>query len=384
MLVDSVERFVRKHHRFDQWHSQAQAGHAFNEANWKRMADMGWLGLAIAQEHGGIGAGPVETMLLMDGFGRGLVREPFVSSCVLAARLLADADHAQTPTLLEGIAAGTVRVATALGESDARFSLQHIRTTARRTGDGYRLDGEKSWVPDASSAHWLLVPARTAGSVGERQGISLFLVHVDAPGLRLEHYRSADHQHASRLVLSDLALPAGAIVGPPDQALELLECAVDHAIAARLAEACGAMDAVQAITLNYIKTRKQFGVAIGTFQVLQHRIVDMAIACEEARSILNHATDNLTQDATVRRHAVSAAKARIGQCALLVGHDAVQLHGGIGASDELVVSHYLKRLAGIDMAYGNSDYHLGRVADAMTVTRPAEQAQKPQLETGAA
>ena len=382
MLADSVHRFVREHHRFDQWHAQAIAGHAFNEANWQHMADMGWLGLGIAPEHGGIGATPVETMLLMDALGRGLVREPYVSSCVLAARLLADADHARTPDLLGGIAAGTVRVAVALAEPDGRFSLQRVATSAQQVAGGtYTLQGCKSWVPDASSAHWLLVPARTSGGVADREGISLFLVPADAPGLRMEHYRGADHSHASRLFLSGLSLPASAMVGASGQALDLLETAVDHAIAARLAEACGAMDAVQAMTLDYIKTRKQFGVAIGSFQALQHRIVDMAIACEEARSMLNHATDSLALPAAARQRAVSAAKARIGQCALFVGHEAIQLHGGIGTSDELVVSHYLKRLVMIDMAFGNSDYHLSRVADSIPAAPTAEPATAPQLES---
>ncbi|MCZ4312563.1 acyl-CoA dehydrogenase [Comamonadaceae bacterium G21597-S1] len=384
MLADSVHRFVREHHRFDQWHAQAIAGHAFHEANWQHMADMGWLGLGIAPEHGGIGATPVETMLLMDAFGRGLVREPYVSSCVLAARLLADADHDRTPALLEGIAAGTVRLAVALAEPEGRFSLQHVGTTAQRTGGTYTLQGRKSWVPDARSAQWLLVPARTSGAVADRAGISLFLVPADAPGLHMEHYRGADHSHASRLFLSDLSLPASALLGAPGQALALLERAVDHAIAARLAEACGAMDAVQAMTLDYIKTRKQFGVAIGNFQALQHRMVDMAIACEEARSMLNHATDSLALSTAARRRAVSAAKARVGQCALFVGHEAIQLHGGIGTSDELVVSHYLKRLVMIDLAFGNSDYHLSRVADSISAAPTAEPATALHLELGVA
>ncbi|MCP5281320.1 MAG: acyl-CoA dehydrogenase family protein [Rhodoferax sp.] len=370
MLVDSVDRFVREQHRFDQWHPDAQAGLAFKESNWQQMADMGWLGLAISPAHGGMGASPVETMLLMDGFGRGLVREPYVSSCVLAARLLSDAAHPQGPALLEGIATGRTRVAVALGEPQARFRLQHQHTSARKTGGMYVLDGEKSWVPDGSSAHWLLVPARTSGAVDDRHGISLFLVPIDAPGLRMEHYRGADHQHASRLVLCGLELSAQALVGSEGEGLPLLECAVDHAIAARLAEACGAMDAVTAMTIEYSKTRKQFGVAIGTFQALQHRMVDMAIACEEARAILNHATDGLALPVAARRRAVSAAKARIGQCALFVGHQAVQVHGGIGTSDELVVSHYLKRLSAIELAFGNSDYHLTQVADAMVSVAP--------------
>lgn len=363
MLQSGVERFVREHGRFEHWRASTQAGLPFDPANWQRMAGMGWLGLGIPEAFGGIGGSPADTALVMDGFGRGLLREPYVSSAVLAARLLLDAgEHPRRGALLEGIADGSVQVATALYEAQGRFHLHQVRTTARAQGPALVLDGDKPWVPDAASARVFIVAARSAGASDDRRGISLYLVDADAPGLRREDHRSPDHQHIGRLRLEQVRVDASARIGAEGEALPLIERAVDHAIVARLAEACGAMDAVCAMTLEYLKTRKQFGTTIGSFQALQHRMVDMTIACEESRALLGNAVQALGAADANRVRAVAAAKARIGQCGLFVGHQAVQLHGGIGTSDELAVSHYLKRLLMIDLAYGNSDHHLERFA----------------------
>jgi alkylation response protein AidB-like acyl-CoA dehydrogenase len=360
MLADGVERFVREHGRFEQWRKLTAAGAAYDEDNWRRMADMGWLALAIPEEHGGFGASAADTMIVAEGIGRGLLREPFVSTSVMAARLLARAGTAEQCKLFEGMADGSVRIAVALGEAAGRFHLNSVRTRAMPSGAGFRLSGEKSWVPDASTAHWLIVPARTRGSEGDASSISLFLVAADSPGLRRTDFRSPDHQHISQLQMDGLDLPESALLGPLHEGLALLEYAVDHAIAARLAEACGAMDAVSEMTLDYLKVRKQFGTTIGSFQALQHRMVDMSIACEESRSMLQLALDGLDAPPAQRRRSIAAAKARIGQCGLYVGYQAVQLHGGVGTSDELAVSHYLKRLAMIDTAYGNADFQRDR------------------------
>jgi alkylation response protein AidB-like acyl-CoA dehydrogenase len=362
MLQDGVERIVREHGRFEQWRQSSASAEPFDRGVWQQMAELGWLGLGLAEELGGIGGSPADTALVMEGFGRGLLRQPYVSSCILSMRLLAASGEPSALALLEGITSGTTLVTTALAEAHGRFDLHRIRTHAMQTDEGFTLQGEKSWVPDASSADWIIVPARTAGAEDAPGGISLFLVPAAAPGLQRQDFRSPDHQHVSQLRLDQVLLPATALIGPPGGGLGLLEEAVDHAIVARLSEACGAMDAVAAMTLDYIKTRKQFGTTIGSFQSLQHRMVDMMIACEESRSILGAALQSLAGSAVQRRRAVSAAKTRIGQCGLFVGHQAVQLHGGIGTSDELAVSHYLKRLLMIDLAYGNSDHHLERFA----------------------
>ena len=362
MLQDGVERIVRDHGKFEQWRHSTASAEAFDRGTWQQMAELGWLGLGLAEEHGGIGGSPADTALVMEGFGRGLLRQPYVSSCVLSMRLLSASGQPSALGLLEGIADGSTLVTTALAEAHARFHLHRVRTTATPTADGFTLTGDKSWVPDASSADWIIVPARTAGREDAQEGLSLFLVPANAPGMQRQNFRSPDHQHIGHLQLQQVRLGATALLGPLHGGLPLLEEAVDHAIVARLSEACGAMDAVAAMTLDYIKTRKQFGTTIGSFQSLQHRMVDMMIACEEARSILGPALQSLGGAPEQRKRAVSAAKTRIGQCGLYVGHQAVQLHGGIGTSDELAVSHYLKRLLMIDMAYGNSDHHLERFA----------------------
>lgn len=358
MLQDGVDRIVREHGRFEQWRQSTASGEAFDRHVWQQMAELGWLGLGLSEAHGGIGGTPADTALVMEGFGRGLLRQPYVSSCILSMRLLAGSGQPLALALLDGITSGTTLVTTALAEAHGRFRLQCVRTRATPTDEGFMLSGEKSWVPDASSADWIIIPARASGSDDATEGISLFLVPSAAPGLQRQDFRGPDHQHVSRLKLDGVQLPSTALITPPDAGFALLEEAVDHAIVARLAEACGAMEAVAAMTLDYIKTRKQFGAVIGSFQSLQHRMVDMMIACEESRSILGTALQNLAGSTAQRRRAVSAAKARIGQCGLFVGHQAVQLHGGIGTSDELAVSHYLKRLLMIDLAFGNSDHHL--------------------------
>ena len=362
MLQDGVERIVRDHGKFEQWRHSTASAEAFDRGTWQQMAELGWLGLGLAEEHGGIGGSPADTALVMEGFGRGLLRQPYVSSCVLSMRLLSASGQPSALGLLEGIADGSTLVTTALAEAHARFHLHRVRTTATPTADGFTLAGDKSWVPDASSADWIIVPARTAGREDALEGLSLFLMPANAPGVQRKDFRSPDHQHIGHLQLQQVRLPGTALLGPLHGGLPLLEEAVDHAIVARLSEACGAMDAVAAMTLDYIKTRKQFGTTIGSFQSLQHRMVDMMIACEEARSILGPALQSLGGAPEQRKRAVSAAKTRIGQCGLYVGHQAVQLHGGIGTSDELAVSHYLKRLLMIDLAYGNSDHHLERFA----------------------
>lgn len=364
MLQDGVDRIVREYGRFEQWRQSTASAEAFDRKVWQQMADLGWLGLGLAEALGGIGGSPADTALVMEGIGRGLLRQPYVSSCVLSMKLLEASGQDLERALLEGIASGTTLVTTALAEPQARFGLHRVTTRAEPADDGWLLHGEKSWVPDASSADWIIVPARTSGDADDREGISLFLVPAGAPGLQRQDFRSPDHQHLAALHLQRVRVPASARIGPTGGGLVLLEAAVDHAIVARLAEACGAMDAVSAMTLEYIKTRKQFGTTIGSFQSLQHRMVDMMIACEESRSILGTAMQSLGAPEPERRRAVSAAKARVGQCALFVGHQAVQLHGGIGTSDELAVSHYLKRLLMIDLAFGNSDHHLERFAAA--------------------
>ncbi|MBU4610409.1 acyl-CoA dehydrogenase family protein [Achromobacter sp. GG226] len=362
MLRDSVARFARDHYGFETWRRQAQADQGFDPRHWQHMADMGWLALGLPEDVGGMGGTAKDVMVLMEELGRCLALEPYVSTCVLAASVLARAGSAEARGLCERIATGAARVAVASEEADARFDPAHVRTTASPSGDGFVLSGEKSHVPDADTAGHLIVSARTAGAAGDAQGITLFLVPAEADGVHIDTWRGADYLRASRVTLQGVRVSESQALGPVGGGLALLDEARDRAALMRMAEALGAMDEARDITLAYLKTREQFGRKIGVFQALQHRMVDMAIACEEARAIVYAAAAQIDEPAPVRARAVSAAKVQVGRNAMYVGHQAVQLHGGIGTSDELIISHYLKRLGRIDAAYGNPAFHLARFA----------------------
>lgn len=323
---------------------------------WNEMAEMGWLMLAIPEEKGGLGGSAVDVLALTEGLGRHLVASPFITSCVLVPALLREAGDA-ADELLAAIASGTAQAAAALIEPDAGYNVGSVAAEAKLVGGTYQLSGIKAHVEDGGDADWFVVSARTSGSAANREGISLFLVPKDAPGLKVERFRAVDQHRHARLVLNNV--PATALVSPLDQALPVIEAAVDRAICAHLAEATGSMEAATDATVEYLRTRHQFGVPIGSFQVLQHRAVDMTVFCEEARSITYLATLSLDHSRLERRRAVSAAKARVGQAGLHITRDAVQLHGGIGVCEELSVSHHLRRQMMLEIAHGTSDMHVG-------------------------
>jgi pimeloyl-CoA dehydrogenase len=359
MLKDAADRFG-----LDNWAAadrlkRLEEGRAGAQRRWREMAEMGWLMLAIPEAEGGIGGSPIDVMALTEGFGRHLMTDPFVSGCVLAPALLAGGGDKASERLSE-IGAGEVMVAAALIEPYGDHDLSWVATRADTSGGTVRLSGAKSHVEDGAYADWFIVSARTGGADGEADGIGLFLVAKDAEGLSVDRFRAMDHHFHARLTLDGVA----AIPILSDGALPRIEQAVDHAICAHLAEATGSMEAAAAATLDYLRTRHQFGVAIGSFQVLQHRMVDMTIACEEGRSMAYHATLNLHADALTRRRAVSAGKTRVADCGIYVGQQAVQLHGGVGFSDELIVSHHLKRQMMIDLAHGPAAFHRALFANA--------------------
>lgn len=362
LLRDSAWRFGEEHQVFTAWRARVANGRGFDRAIWSAMADLGWLALMVPEDDGGLGGSALDVMVLMEAFGRFLMLEPFVSSCVIAPALLRHATAARRAELMASIAAGTAIVALADAEPQSRFDLHRVATRAEAAGDTFVLTGEKSHALDGGAADWFIVPARTAGGPADAVGVSLFLVSADAPGLTVAPTRAMDHRINARLTLDDVRVGANALIGDPGGGLPLLRHAVDLGIAARLAEALGAMDAVNAMTLDYLRTRHQFGQPIGAFQALQHRAVDMSIACEEARSMTYLATLSLDASDEERSRIISAAKARVSQTSLFVGRQAVQLHGGVGFSEELAVGHYLKRLIMIDMAFGNADHHRSRFA----------------------
>ncbi|MES2337395.1 MAG: acyl-CoA dehydrogenase [Pseudomonadota bacterium] len=360
MLRDSVDRFgAETWAAADRLRLLADAD-AVTARSWAQMAELGWLMLPIAESDGGLGGTAADVMAVVEGFGRHLMPEPYVTSCVLVPALLAGSVNAGA--VLDAIGSGQARAAAGFYESGGGYDLSHVALAAERVGDGWRLSGEKLHVEDGGDADWFVVSARTAGAAHEDRGIGLFLVPRDAPGLSVDRLRAIDgHRHAA-LRLDNVTRATA--IGEPEDALPRIEAAVDRAIAAHLAEAVGSIEAANAATLDYLRTRHQFGVAIGSFQVLQHRAVDMAVAAEEARSMLYHATLNLDRATPVRRRAVAAAKTRVGQTGLYIARQAVQLHGGVGTSDELIVSHHLKRQMMLDLAHGPSDHHRARFAAA--------------------
>ena len=359
MLADSVERFGR-----DEWplaerpRLLAAYGQGDTGNRWRAMAELGWLALPLSEEQGGLGGSPSDIMTLCEGLGRHLLPDPLISCCVATVSLIGT-EHNE---LLEAVASGASRVALAVGDGDSRFEHLRVSTTAERSDDGFRLSGVKHFVADGADADWFVVPARLGGAVDDLAGIGLFLVARDAPGLDVERFRASDHHRHARLRLDRVSVSAAALL--TDEGGLPLGLAVKRAVLAHCAEAVGAMDALREITLEYLKTRQQFGVAIGTFQALQHKMVDIAIACEEARAILYRATLEAEAGVMDKGRMASAAKARVGQCGLFVGRQAIQLHGGVGVSDELVVGHYYKRLMMLDLAYGNADHHRARFAKA--------------------
>ncbi|MDP6353203.1 MAG: acyl-CoA dehydrogenase family protein [Alphaproteobacteria bacterium] len=364
LLKDSVERFVRNDYGFDTRRALAEGDLGHGPDNWATFAELGWLAVPFAESSGGLGGGSVECMILMEAFGRGLVVEPYLHSVIVAGGLIeAAAEDSRRRDLLSGLIAGERILAFAHVEPQARFTLHDVATTAVADGDGWRLAGHKAVVFHGAAADRFVVSARTAGDSRDRSGISLFLVDRDTPGLAIRAYRTVDGLRAAEVTLDEVTLGSDALIGAPGVAIDAIEPVIDRATAAVSAEAVGIMDALYAQTLDYLKTRQQFGVPIGKFQALQHRAVDMFMACEETRSMVYMATLKLDAPAVERARAVSAAKVQVGQAGRLVGQEAVQLHGGMGVTDELIVGHYFKRLTMIDTLFGNADHHLRRFAE---------------------
>jgi len=366
-LQDTLSRFIAKDYGFAQRRALAGSEAGFSRGHWRRFADLGILALPFPEEFGGMNGNAVDTLLVMEMLGRGLVLEPYLATVVLSGGLIRDAgSQAQKEALLPAIAAGELLLALAHHEPGGRYETRHVATAARRDGDGYRVDGAKAVVIAGPSADKIIVSARTSGETRDEQGISLFLVDAETAGVRLRGYPTQDGGRAAEIALDNVRLPAAALIGAEGGALPAIERALDYAIAALCAEAVGIMTAVNETTLDYLKTRKQFGQPIGRFQVLQHRMVDMVIATEQARSMATLAAVRVdSADAALRRRSVSAAKAHIGQQARSVGQQAVQLHGGMGVVDELALAHYFKRLTMINATFGDADHHLGLFGDSL-------------------
>ena len=364
ILKDSVDRFVREHCSFDRRRALVSDEPGYSEENWRRMAELGWLGICVPEVCGGFGGGPVETMLLMEAFGTGLVPEPYFPSVVLGGNLVATAgSEAQKQALLPALAAGDLKLAFACVEAQAGYDLFDVETTAERRAGGYVVNGAKGVVLGAATADKIVVSARTAGGSRDRDGIGLFLVDRIAGGVRLRSYRTVDGLRAAEVAFDNVAVGEDAVLGDPQGAWPIIEAVAERAIAALCAEAVGAMDVIVRSTAEYLKARRQFGRPIGAFQVLQHQLVDMVIASEEARSMTYAATLRLDErDSVLRAKTISGAKQLIGKNGRLIGQRGIQLHGGMGMSEEMGVGHYFKRLTMIDVIFGDHTYHLKRYA----------------------
>jgi alkylation response protein AidB-like acyl-CoA dehydrogenase len=369
-LQDTLQRFISRDYDFDKRRKFSASPAGFSAEAWTQYANLGLLALPYPEDFGGLGGNAVDVMLVMEQFGHGLLLEPFLSTVVLCGGLIRDAAaDAMKQKLLPEIAAGKLKLALAAYEAAGRYELSYVGCKAEQSGGGWRLSGRKTVVLDGASADYFLVSACSSGAIGDRDGISLFLVPRDAKGLTVAAYPTQSGARAADLLLENVTVAADAAIGAPGSALPIIERAVDQAIAALCAEALGIINALNQATLNYLKTRKQFGVAIGTFQALKHKMADMLIAAEQTRSMAIIAAVHAdSQDAADRHRAISAAKAYIGQAGRLVGQHAVQMHGGMGVVDELIVSHYFKRLTMIDLTFGDADYHLASFSETLRPT----------------
>ena len=360
LLKDSVERFIERSYPFDKRRKNSKTDEGFSRENWKQFAELGWLAVGLPEEQGGFG-GAREVAVLMEAFGRGLVTEPWLASVLLAGGTIARAGSAaQQEELLGALIAGESILAFAHGEPKSRYDIARVETTATKAGDGWSLSGHKAVVLNGDTADKLVVSARTSGKARNKEGISLFVVDAGAKGVEVRGYPTNDGGRAAEIVFSGAT---GALLGAEGKAHAVIEETVDRAAAAVCAESLGLMSVLNDMTLEYSKTREQFGQKIGAFQALQHRMADMFVALEEARSLSDvYMADVDSDDLAERQRAVSALKVQCDKSARKVGQEAIQLHGGIAMTDDYQASHYFKRLSIIARQFGDVDWHLDRYA----------------------
>jgi len=364
LLKDSVERLCTQRYEFETRRKYMKEAEGWSRDMWRQYVDLGLTALPFAEEHGGVGGGPVETMIVMEAFGRALALEPYLATIVMGGGFLRrGASDAVKQEVLPKVAAGETLLAFAHIERQSRYDLADVMTTARKDGAGYVLNGAKSLVLHGDVADKLIVSARLSGDQRSRSGIGLFLVDAKAAGVSRRGYGTMDGLRAADVTLEKVQVSPGLAIDSEGNAIELIEQTVDSGIAALCAEAVGAMGAMHELTVDYLKQRKQFGVPIGNFQVLQHRAGEMLIALEQARSMAMLATMMSEEpNAAERRKAIAAAKVQIGRSAKIVGEGAIQLHGGIGMTMEYKVGHYFKRATMIDKTFGDADHHLVALA----------------------
>lgn len=368
MLADSIDKFIDNEYDFESRQRYAGSDSGFSAEVWQNFAELGWTSVPFAEADGGFDGSPIDTMVVMQRFGRGLVVEPYVANIVLAGGILKRAASGeQRERWLHPIIAGELQAALAFTEPQSRYELANIATTATADGNDWLISGNKAIVLNGRNAGLLIVPARTSGAQNDRDGITFFAVDPAADGVSINDYPTVDGHQAAEISLDNVRVATDALIGDAGDALPALEASVDDAILAVCAEAVGIMQVMKDKTVEYSKNRIQFGVPIGSFQALQHRMVDMLTDCEQSQSLLMWATMVNAAGHEDAKRAVSAIKYKIGTTGRKVGEEAVQIHGGMGVTWELDIAHYFKRLIAIGQLFGNADWHLDKLADE---TRP--------------
>ena len=363
MIRDSLGRLIREQYDFDKRREFISSDAGWSPEMWAKFAELGIFMAPFAEEDGGLGGGPIDAMVVAEEFGKGIVVEPFIPSIVCGGGFVKRASDAIKGEYLEGIMSGEKVFAFAYAEPRGRYNLADLETTAKEDGDSFTLNGHKAVVVGAPWASHFIVTARTSGDRRDRGGISAFIVAKDASGVTTRDYPTVDGRRASEVYFENVSVSADAVIGDVDGALPTIEAVADEATAALCAEAVGVMGVAHSMTVEYSRQRKQFGTPIGKFQVLQHRMVDMFMEHQQSISMTYMATLKLGEDEATRKKAVSAAKVRIGQAGKFVGEEAIQIHGGMGMTDELAVGHYFKRLTMINAELGNVDHHMKRYTD---------------------
>ncbi len=358
MLRDSVARFIQDDYSFDARRKIAASDTGMSAEHWQTFAELGWLSVPFAEEHGGFGGGPVDVMVMMEEFGKGMVLEPYFATVILFGGLLqragsAEQQAAYIPRIVEGKCLG----AFAFTERQSRYELADVKTTATSDGDGYVLNGEKVVVYNGANADTVIVAARTSGEQYDEDGISLFIVDAGTAGIDTMSFALMDGQRAANLVFNDVRLPADALLGEKDRAYPVISRVVLEACVALAAEGLGIMGQLNTKTLEYTKQREQFGVAIGSFQALQHRMVDTFMSYEQTKSLVYRAVCTLEKEDEDPARDIHALKVMLDRAGRHVHSEAIQLHGGMGLTDEMDIAHYAKRLMMINATFGDGDYH---------------------------
>ena len=361
LIQSQVAQFIQRDYEWEKRQVLVASDLGFSSENWKTFAELGWLGISLSEKSGGFGGSALESMIIMEEFGKGLVVEPFLETVILCAGLIDSCgNEEQKADLLGPVISGEMHLALGFTEPQSRFNLADVTTEAKKKNGDYLVSGFKSVVMNGPNADKLIISARTSGKQDDKEGISLFVIDKNLEGVSLRNYPTVDGRRASEVTLENVIIPSSSLLSEEGKGFQHLEDAIDGATLAICAEAVGAMEVLYKATVEYTKTREQFGQAIGKFQVLQHRMVDMFMEYEQSKSLLYMATIKNVEGSKDAKKAISGLKYQVGKAAKFIGQQSVQLHGGMGVTEELNVGHFFKRLTTIITIFGNTDYHLKR------------------------